>query len=112
MRKLLLALLTFLLFSCPKFSYSQDWSEDHIAVLEQYGLEKNDIRGIVFFQSGSSTCNQEVKTIQEALENFLNATVKSDITTYCIAELNSDAIAFDQPLDLFQIVSVYLETKK
>lgn len=112
MRKLLFALLSILLFQSINFSYAQEWSQEHIAVLDHFGLEKNDIRGIVFKQTGNNSCNQEVQTVHEALDAFLNAAVKRDITTYCIAELNTAAITFDQPLDLFQIVSVYIETKK
>lgn len=112
MRKLLQSLLAILFVSCINFSYAQEWTQDHLDVLDQFGLEKNDIRGIVFSKSGTTACNQEVQTVHEALESFLGTAVKRDITTYCITELNTDLIAFDQPLDIFQIVSVYIETKK
>jgi len=112
MRKLLLTLLILVLVSGLNKSFAQDWTSEQISILDQFGLEKNDIRGIVFTQSGTNPCNQEVSTVKEALELFLNAQVKRDITTFCISELNSDLITFEQPLDIFQIVSLYIETKK
>jgi hypothetical protein len=88
-----------------------NWTAGHIEILNKYGLEQNDHRGIILYFQEDVLCDQKVMTVDEAIEQFLSTQSKKDIYTFCISadpEMNKYN---GQPLDLYQIVSLFIEKK-
>lgn len=112
MKKLLLTLGVLGYLALNQNCYCQEWTPEKISVIDQFGLEQNDGRGIMFVNSGNSDCTQTINTVLEGIESFLSSDLKRDITTFCIENLDSDLVSYDQAIDLNQIVTIYLETKK
>jgi hypothetical protein len=89
--------------------FGQDnWKQEELDVLERYGLETNDPRGIVLNPSGSDCPDGAYPDIKSAIETFFTATLKKDLSTFCIAGLKEELIV-GEPLDIHRIVQLYLK---
>lgn len=97
-------ILTGLCLVCT-FGYAQNWSNEQIALLDKYSIEKTDHRGLVL--STNSTDCQNTSSIEDAILKFFTSDVRKDITTLCIS---SDPENISGPiLDLFEITTLYLK---
>jgi hypothetical protein len=88
------------------------WTTEQIQVLDKYGLTQNDPRGIVFYTGQDEDCTSSQESALKAIESFFTTELKSDIIYYCIPEILNKNIVKGLPMDLFQIVTIYLEEKK
>lgn len=109
MQKFIFAITTIALFSLNSLSQDVDWTEQHLEIINKYGLEKNDHRGIVFIFQQEISCDTEYSTVHLAIEAYLESISKKDLTSYCITDDEKFINYNGQPLDLFQIVSIYLQ---
>lgn len=90
------------------FCYSQEeWKSEELEILNQFGLEKNDPRGIILY-SGSECVDGEYSNIESAIETFLNSSLKKDISEYCVPGIKQEEL-IGIPLDIHQIVKLFLE---
>jgi hypothetical protein len=94
------------------FCFGQEWTREHLQVLEKYGLTKEDPRGIVFFTGDDEDCTKSEESVLLALESFFTVELKSDLLYFCVPVINNKDIVKGQPMDLFQIVSAYLKEEK
>lgn len=97
-------ILTGLCLICT-FGYSQNWSKEQIALIDKYGLEKTDHRGLVL-STNAFDC-QKISSIEEAIINFFTSDIRKDITTLCISS-DSENIT-GTTLNLFEITTLYLK---
>jgi len=94
----------FLLLSVSLFS--QEWTTDELLVLENFGLSKDDHRGLIFNPMGEEGCLLSYPNPNDALISFFTTTIKRDITTYCIE--TSEGINYYEIMDIHQLVQIYL----
>lgn len=102
-----LILLAFVIVSNISFGQS-NWTSEQIQVLDKYGLTQNDPRGIVFYTGEDQDCTDNQETVLKAIEAFFTTELKSDLTYFCVPQIQNSGIVKGQAMDLFQIVSVYL----
>lgn len=95
---------TFLLLSVSLFS--QEWTADELLVLENFGLSKDDHRGLIFNPLGEEGCIQSYSNPKDAIISFFTTTIKRDITTYCVE--TSEEINYYEVMNLHQLVHIYL----
>lgn len=104
----ILILLIFVTISY--ISFGQDnWSKEQIQVLDKYGLTQDDPRGIVFYTGQDEDCTSNQENVLMAIEAFFNAELKIDLIYYCVPEILNKDIVKGQPMDMFKIVSIYLD---
>jgi len=100
--------ITFACICIASLTFSQSqWKIDELDVISQYGLDTNDHRGLVLVQDVNA-----LSTAKEVLTNFLNATTKMDlieIKTPFIPEFKS---YFNRPLDIHEVIELYLKLTK
>lgn len=93
------------------FCFSQDlWKSEEIEVLNRFGLDKNDPRGIIFYSNGDCV-DGNFPEIKSAVEAFLQGSIKKDLSNYCIIELKQKEL-IGIPLDIHQIVQLYLQNNE
>ena len=104
-------LLTFIVISSISFGQNS-WTTEQIQVLDKYGLTQEDPRGIVFYTGQDEDCTNSQESVLKAIEAFFTAELKSDLIYFCVPEILNRDIVKGQPMDLYKIVSIYLEEKK
>lgn len=93
------------------FCFSQEeWKPEELEVLNRFGLDTNDPRGIIF-HSDNDCIDGKYQNVKVALEAFLNASLKKDLTEYCIIDMKKDE-PVETPLDIHRIIKLYLENIK
>ena len=101
--------LLLLMLACSAFSaYSQkeEWTKAQTEILEKFGLNKDDHRGVIL----QSQDNSET-SIKTALESFFISESLSDMKTYeVIPSLNHEAY-LNRPLSTFEITKLYSRLK-
>lgn len=111
MHKPLFTLMVFTIMSFGALCQDVNWTNEHVEILNKYGLEQNDHRGIILYFQEDLPCDQKAITVNEAIEEFLSAQSKKDIYTFCISNDPEMNKYNGQPLDLYQIVSLFIAKK-
>lgn len=88
----------------------EGWKPEELEVLNRFGLDTNDPRGIIF-HSYDECVDGKFQDIKGAIETFLNTTLKKDLSEYCIIDMKKEELV-DTPLDIHQIIKLYLENFK
>lgn len=88
-------------------AFCQEWNTEELNILNKYGIQTNDPRGIVFVKSTNSECIKTYESVQEAIEAFFLSELKSDLITLCI-KVENNPIYFGEPLGIKRIVEIYL----
>lgn len=87
------------------FGFSQEWSKEQLQLLDNYGLEKSDHRGLVL-STNLSDCENAL-SIEKAIIQFFISDIRKDITTLCIIA-DSENIS-DRPMDLYEVTTLYIK---
>ena len=88
---------------------AQEWSNDHMAILEKHMLSKDDSRTFIL-SNDSDKCSQKFSSEKEALDYLLTMTRYSDLNIVCAPTID-DKIN-NKDLDLFQVIDHYLKLNK
>lgn len=98
--------LLLLMLACSAFSaYSQkeEWTKYQTEILEKFGLNKDDHRGVILQSQGNSEIS-----IKTALESFFTSESLSDIKTYEVIPSPNNEAYLNRPLSIFEITKLYL----
>ncbi len=101
-----LFIILFTLFALPLFSQNQ-WKKEEIAVLNAYGLDTLDHRGVILHVDVQSDL-----MINEALLSFFKADVKKDMSEFWVSFDDRSKPYLEKPLDIHNIVQLYLNISK
>lgn len=101
-------LLSFSLL-CAQFLLSQEsWTKEELTVLETFGLDSTDHRGVIFLPSQQD----DVPSMAVAINQFFTTSSKKDLTEIPVKNEEFLQPYFGQPLDIHQVVKLYLTQSK
>ena len=99
-------LLTIVLSISTQVMSQDAWSQAELGILDNFGLQPEDPRGILFKEAESSCTGDVKESVRSAIETFFTATLKKDLTEFCIEGVPDELEG--KPLDIHQIVRLYL----
>ena len=104
MKNLVLILLAF--FPILSFGQDQNWNQEQLQVLNEFNLDKNDHRGVIFTAT-SSQCDLSEENLEKGAIYFFKTDSKKDLIKICVAEIGS--LYADRPMGLKEVIDLYLE---
>lgn len=109
MKKLFIVAL--ILLPIASLAQESQWTKQELKVLESFGLQTNDIRGVIFTED-TYQCDVEAKTEKEAILAYLQPEGRKDIIRVCTTEFDENYT--DRILDIHQVIQLYIlkEEKK
>jgi hypothetical protein len=87
------------------FGFSQEWTKEQLQLLDYYGLEKSDHRGLVL-STNLSDCENAV-SVEKAIIQFFTTDLRKDIITLCI--ISDPENISGHTLDLFEVTALYIQ---
>lgn len=104
-----LILLTFIVIS--NICYGQNsWTTEQIQVLDKYGLNENDHRGVIFYISDKE--QSQYPTLNDAILAFFNSKSVLDISRIYVNNLQGFDSIEGKTLDIHLLVDAYLQLNK
>ena len=103
MRKILLVIFLFTI----NYTFCQDWTNEELAVIQEYNLSTTDNRGIILVKAGDQS-NYVVPNTMDAIKLFFIPDVRVDIITICITDFNLEEKYYNSPLGMKEVVELYL----
>ena len=80
------------------------WTPKHIDVLQSFGTDTSDIRGIQF-----SINNDSNLSIEDIFKEFFSGSPKKDFYLFDIKYSEIPIAFFNRPLEIFEIIDLYLK---
>jgi len=92
-----------------QFLFSQEsWTKEELKVLETFGLDSMDHRGVIFLPSQQN----DAASMATAIHQFFTTISKKDLTEIPVKNEEFLQPYFGQPLDIHQVVKLYLTQSK
>ncbi|MGB1517547.1 MAG: hypothetical protein ACPG8K_00460 [Crocinitomicaceae bacterium] len=101
----LLVFNALMLMSFSLYAQEMDWTDKEIEVLNQFDLQKNDIRGVIF-TNDDFECEIVVNSENEALLAYLVPSIRRDLVRICVPEFDSNYT--DQILGIHEVIKIYI----
>jgi len=102
-------LLLYLSLLCAQFLFSQDsWTNEELKALEIFGLDSMDHRGVVFVPLQQT----DAPSMATAINQFFTTISKKDLTEIPVKNEEFLQPYFGQPMDIHQVVKLYLTLSK
>jgi hypothetical protein len=95
-----------ILLLCNQAKAQDSWTEEEKRVLDRFGLRQDDPRGVIFWPSGDDCAFESHNDMRSALESFFTASMKKDLTEYCVSQLPEKMVGM--PMDIHRVVLIYL----
>lgn len=83
------------------------WTEEEVNVLNEFGLDSTDHRGIIIKHNIS--CD---KTLVISIKEFFYSSEKLDVTTIYVSSKYENQVFLNQILDMHQLIQLYLTESK
>lgn len=108
--KQFIGIVAFSLFSILSFGQTKEWTNEELLVLEKFGLDQKDHRGIEVIYSD---CDNPFENEIQALEAFYSSSDrKKDISILCIKENGTHLIGDGALLSVHESITLYVQISK